>query len=214
LSPAYADQRPTVTLLQAGRPAFITLLPFEVLVFNALPAPDTPQPPTVTVQLPPPVRYSGATVSLQAAAQGTLPISFQWNFNGAPIAFATNATLLLTNLDYIAAGNYSVTVSNAFGVATSAAVGLAVQTPGPFAAVILADQPVAWWRMDETIRPTIVDSWDSHNGTASGNVSFGVPAVSGTAPDTAIHFDGSAGTMIDVPYALELNSARFSFECG
>ena len=213
LTPAYADQRPTVTQLQAGQPAFITLLPFEVLVFDALPAPETPQPPIVTLQLPPPVRYCGATVSLQAAAQGTLPISFQWNFNGAPIAFATNATLLLDNLDYTAAGNYSVTVSNTFGVATSGAVALAVQTPGPFAAATLTDHPVAWWRMDETIGPTIVDAWDSHNGTALGNVSLGVPGALANDADTAIHFDGSNGTKIDVPYAPELNSASFSFEC-
>ena len=187
-----------------------------MLVFNALPVPVTPQLPTVTLQLPPTVRYSGATASLGAAAQGALPISYQWNFNGAPLAFATNATLLLSNLNFAAVGNYSVTVSNALGEATSATIPLAVQTPGPFGATMLADHPVAWWQLNETIGPTIVDAWDSHNGTALGNVSLGVPGVPGVLPTdthTAIDFDGSNGTKITVPYSPELNSAGFSFEC-
>ncbi len=216
LSPAYLDQRPTVTQLQAGQPVFLTLLPFDVLAFDALPVPVIPEPPTVTLQLPPTVRYSGATVSLMAAAGGTLPINYQWNFNGAPLAFATNATLLLSNLNFAAVGNYSVTVSNTLGVATSVAIPLSVQTPGPFAAMMLADHPVAWWQLDEKVGLTIVDAWGSHNGTALGNVTLGVPGVPGVLPTdthTAINFNGSNGTKINVPYAAELNSTKFSIEC-
>jgi concanavalin A-like lectin/glucanase superfamily protein/Ig-like domain-containing protein len=213
LSPSYTDQRPTITQALAGQPVFITLLPFEVLVFDALPMPIMPQSPTVTLQLPPTVRYSGATATLAAAAQGTPPISYHWNFNGAPIAFATNSTLLLSNLNSTVAGNYSVTVSNAYGMTNSAIISLALQTPEPFGAMILTNHPVAWWRLDEAIGPTIVDGWDSHNGTALGNCTFGVPGALATDTNTAIYFDGSPGTEITVPYAPELNSTNFSVEC-
>ncbi len=212
LTPSYADQRSTVTRLQAGLPRFITLLPFEVLVFDALPD-LTPQPPTIILQPLPPARYCGGTVNLQAVALGSLPMSFQWSLNGVPVVFATNATLVLDNLDYTSAGNYSVTVSNAVGATTSATVALAVLTPGAFAAAVLADHPVAWWRMDETNGPTILDAWDSHNGAVFGNVRFGVPGAFTNDPDAAIYFDGSSGTRIDVPYAPALNPASFSFEC-
>jgi hypothetical protein len=213
LSPAYTDQRSVISRWQAGQPLFLTLLPFEVLVFKAAPAPDTPQPPTVTVPGPPPTRYTGSTVKLQAAAQGSLPLNFQWRFNGVPMAFATNSDLVLSNLSLAAAGNYSVTVSNVVGTATSEPIPLAVRPASAFAQLIVTNSPVAWWRMDETNGPIIADSWGDHSGVAFGNLSFGVPGPSITDSNSAIHFGGAGNGKVDVAYSPALNPSNFSFSC-
>ena len=212
LSTPYADQRPTLARLEAGQMEYLTLLPFEVLTFDVLPTTDSPQPPVVTMPLPM-TRYRGGMAAIQAGVQGSLPMSFQWNSNNVPIPFATNATLVLSNLNDRAAGAYSLTASNALGTTTGPNLALTVLTPGNFGATILADHPLGWWPMNESFGPRIADGAGGHDGIAIGGVSFGVPAAPGVAPDTAIHFDGSVGTRIDVPYAPELNSARFSFEC-
>ncbi|HEX4121646.1 MAG TPA: immunoglobulin domain-containing protein [Verrucomicrobiae bacterium] len=62
---------------------------------------------------------AGATALLSAGAVGTLPLRYQWNLNGVPLAGATSTSLTRTNLQSIEAGSYSVLVTNAAGSATS-----------------------------------------------------------------------------------------------
>jgi hypothetical protein len=62
---------------------------------------------------------AGANTSFAASVIGSLPVSFQWQFNGSNINGATNATLLLSNLQLSNEGNYDVVASNAFGAVTS-----------------------------------------------------------------------------------------------
>lgn len=57
----------------------------------------------------------GATARFSVDAVGVMPLSFQWNCRGQPIGGATSSSLTLTNVSSAASGNYSVTVSNAFG---------------------------------------------------------------------------------------------------
>lgn len=65
------------------------------------------------------VVYTGTTVAFSASATGRSPLNYQWQFNGNPIATATNAVLVLTNVPLTAAGIYNCTVSNTVGVATN-----------------------------------------------------------------------------------------------
>src|SRR5262249_4297234 len=44
---------------------------------------------------------------------------YQWRYNDAPIAAATNAQLTLSNVQMSQAGNYSVRVTNAYGAQIS-----------------------------------------------------------------------------------------------
>ena len=52
------------------------------------------------------------TASFLVSAAGTMPLFYQWNFNGTSLPGATNAVLTLTNVQLSQNGSYSVTVFN------------------------------------------------------------------------------------------------------
>ncbi len=66
----------------------------------------------------------GQTVILSVTATGTPPLSYQWRFNGANIPGATTANYAVTNAQTINDGLYDVVITNASGMATSAAAEL------------------------------------------------------------------------------------------
>jgi len=77
----------------------------------------------------------GDTVILNAAATGTLPITYQWKKNGANLLNKTNTSLTLTGVTTNDSGNYSVAVTNAwgFGISSNAFVNVAYRPlPGFF----------------------------------------------------------------------------------
>jgi hypothetical protein len=61
----------------------------------------------------------GANVTLAGAVGGDAPIVFQWEFDGASIAGATNANLVLSNVQPANAGSYVLLATNASGWAAS-----------------------------------------------------------------------------------------------
>ncbi len=62
----------------------------------------------------------GSTVSFSADLSGTTPFAYQWRMNeDQPAMRPRNATLTLTNISFANAGTYSLSASNAAGVATS-----------------------------------------------------------------------------------------------
>jgi uncharacterized delta-60 repeat protein len=73
----------------------------------------------------------GNTVTFSLGASGTAPLTYQWYKNGAAIAGATNAVLVLNNVSYVDAGSYSVTVSNGLGTITSNVVTLSGSNAAP-----------------------------------------------------------------------------------
>jgi subtilisin family serine protease len=78
-------------------------------------------PAYVTVVIPPTNQtvLAGATVTFTALAFGTAPIRYQWQFDGADLTNATNATLLLAQVQPTDAGIYTVVVRNAAGEPTN-----------------------------------------------------------------------------------------------
>jgi uncharacterized delta-60 repeat protein len=76
----------------------------------------------------------GGTSAFSIAATGTLPLSYQWYFNGIILSGATNTTLVASNSQFNAAGNYSVLVSNLNGsvYSTPATLSVVQQPPSPF----------------------------------------------------------------------------------
>ncbi len=61
----------------------------------------------------------GETVKLQALASGTLPISYQWQFNGVDLPGETSDVLEIPSVTFEQDGLYSVVAANAYGSADS-----------------------------------------------------------------------------------------------
>jgi hypothetical protein len=68
----------------------------------------------------------GGTVTLQVSVTGTGPLGYQWYCNSWSLPAATNASLVLTNLDQSKAGAYQVVVTNSVGQAFSQLAYLAI----------------------------------------------------------------------------------------
>jgi len=93
------------------------------------------QPAGVTVQ-------AGGTASFTVEATGQQPLSYQWLFNGTPVANATNRALVLTHLSLAQTGTYSVSVSNAVGTALSAGALLTI-LPEPQVPPAISSPPLS-----------------------------------------------------------------------
>jgi hypothetical protein len=65
-------------------------------------------------------------LTLSVTAIGEQPISYQWLLGSQPLAGATNAQLVITNIQLSNAGSYRVVVTNAYEIMTSAAAVVSV----------------------------------------------------------------------------------------
>lgn len=107
---------------------------------------DLAAAPTFTTQPASLSVGSGSDAAFAVAVHGTESMSYQWRFNGNPIAGANSAVLKLPAVTVSNAGGYSIVVSNSAGTATSAAATLTV-TPATAAPVTqpptIVTQPVS-----------------------------------------------------------------------
>jgi alpha-tubulin suppressor-like RCC1 family protein len=119
-------------------------------------------PPLIASQPAGQTVYAGFPISMTANVLGLHPIAFQWLYDGTNINGATNAVLMLPNIQPTNAGNYSFVVSNAFGMAVSSNATLTVLTNPPIIVVQPANQI----------------------GIAGSNVTFSVGVGPGPIPNT------------------------------
>src|SRR3989442_1070515 len=82
--------------------------------------------PVITTQPQTQTNVVGTDVTFTVEVTGTQPLAYQWQFNGADLANATNRALSFTNVQSRHAGSYVVVVSNTAGTATSKPALLAV----------------------------------------------------------------------------------------
>ncbi len=138
-------------------------------------------PPVITVQ---PVNVlTGATMiaAFHVGATGTVPLSYQWRFNGAAIAGATGASLYLTNVQFSQTGVYNVVVFNSAGSVVSSNVALSLTLPG-----YITLQPT---NLNIRIRPDLT-------AALTTNATFVVSAYTATTPRYQWRKDG-----VDIPGA-------------
>lgn len=103
-------------------------------------------------------RAVGRSVSFSVGAVGAQPLYFFWQKDGTNLPGAISPTLNLPSVQPAQAGAYSVWVSNAFGSVVSGAVLLAVTNATyPYAQLVLADNPVGYWPLNETGGATAYD---------------------------------------------------------
>ncbi len=86
----------------------------------------TLSPPTITSSPASQSVVAGTTVTFNGAATGTGPVTYQWQFDGASILGATNASLTVTDALIANAGSYAMIAANSYGSATSAVATLSV----------------------------------------------------------------------------------------
>ena len=123
----------------------------------------------------------------------------------------------LTNVQAINQGTYQIQATNQAGTNLSSSVALTVlATPGTnmYASYVVADGPVAYWRLDETNGTTAYNLGSlgsAGNGTYTNGVTLGQTGALVGDPDTAALF-GSGSTEVDVPFNAALNPAQFTIE--
>jgi hypothetical protein len=167
-------------------------------------------PPMVTDEPIPVACMPGCQATFSVAVAGSTPMAFQWYFNGAPVAAGTQATLPLPPASRRWVGDYFVVVNNLAGAVTSRVVTLTLQVAPGYAGGVLADGPVAYWRLGETGGHQVHDHAGAHHGKVLGNPVFHVPGALTHDHDAAMRFGGSANDGVDVAFGPELNAPSFS----
>ncbi|MDA1274719.1 MAG: immunoglobulin domain-containing protein [Verrucomicrobia bacterium] len=121
--------------------ATITLTATEPAGGNAVTAFDltvAPLPPGITRQPADREALAGGEATFSVTATGSRPIAYQWSKGGTLLPGATNAVLVISNVQTNNAGLYSVAVSNRQGSITSREAALAVVVP-----LRITQQPVS-----------------------------------------------------------------------
>ena len=162
------------------------------------------------------IRTVGSAAAFEVVAKGAGPITYQWRnaSDSSAIPGATNSVLWLTNVQLVADGSaYYVSVTNPSDSIDSAPATLnvvprlvTVPVTG-YANVVVADNPVAYWQLNEpTGSTTAVDTVGSFDGvytniSGTGTFTFGVP--SGIPHDTNAAISVSGGAAVSIPLRLK-----------
>ncbi len=154
----------------------------------------------------------GAAVVLTPGYSGTAPLSYQWYRDGASIVGWTAATLALTPAAVSKAGVYTVTVSNAFGSADSAAAAVQVvalpsilEQPG--AVSVLVGQPFKL-SVRTTVGAAQTFQWFKGTAAVAGatGAEYSVAAAQvADAGSYSVKVTNSAGTVQSVTVAVAVN---------
>jgi Concanavalin A-like lectin/glucanases superfamily len=171
-------------------------------------------------------RRVGGYAAFRVVANGALPINYQWhsvsNSVDRTIAGATSDTLWLSNIQSADSGTfYYAHVTNPYASADSGQASLTViprtsEAPtNTYSEVVMADHPVAFWRLDEKSGTNALDTAGSFDGTYSyvgSDLTYGYPSGVPHDTDTMVHITNTA--IVTIPYALELNpvSGPWSYE--
>ena len=145
---------------------------------------EADEPVSITVQPSPDalVLYQGLSVTYSVTADGSPPLSYQWQKNGVSMFGPGPHTNTLTFASIVPGdtGSYDVVVTNAGGAVTSSVVTLTV-IPAPttaYQSLIVAASPLYYWQLNETNGDIAYDSIGGLNGTYGGGTTLGEPGVS------------------------------------
>ncbi len=144
-------------------------------------------PPAITNQPQSQWVPSNSVANFSVGVSGSIPMRYQWWFQGALMAGATNSTLTISNVQGQNIGSYSVVATNTAGSATSAVAVLSIYQP-PSAATLAATNVTARSaRLNAVVNPQgTVTSYYFKYGATTNYGSFtatnNLPAGTNTAP--------------------------------
>lgn len=177
--------------------------------------------PTITTQPADTTAAVGGTALLAGAADGGLPLNYQWLFNGQPIAGANGPLLALNNLNTANAGTYQLEVRNAESTVRSRAARLsvsgstapAVQAPSltvaPVAQAVTAGSTATFAVVAGGSAP-LAYQWLRNGAPIAGATGpvLSLPEASNTlAGDYSVRVSNSAGSITSVAVALAVQAA-------
>ena len=177
-------------------------------------------PPVISTAPQPAEVFPNGTAYFYVAAGGPPPLTYQWQLDGTDISGATNSSL--TEMDPAGAnlGNYTVVVQNASGSVTSSPVSVTlVSLPtAPYPVAVLNDNPLAFWRLDETSGTTAYDLLNNFYDGTYYNVELGVfpgynSFTDSNEPTAEFNPTSTASEVAGIPLDLaNTNAADFSVE--
>jgi hypothetical protein len=135
--------------------------------------------------------YSNVLVTYFVGVQGSAPFYYQWYQDGSLVTGATGPSFTFHAL--MNAHTYMVTVSNTFGggttvsSSTATVTGIAQPTDN-YAQVVLADNPVAYWRLDEPLSASVANDYAGGHNAYYYNATNNLPGFSPAFADTAAGF--------------------------
>jgi alpha-tubulin suppressor-like RCC1 family protein len=167
-------------------------------------------PSIVSIQPAYQTLVAGSNFSFTATANGSPPLSYQWQFYGTNIVGATNATLALLNVQSASEGSYDVVVTNYFGSVTSSnaqliSLSTALNAPG----LIWTNSGNATWFVETN---TTYDGVVAAQSGAVGNGQQSLLQTTVTGPGTLTFWwdISSFGTLSFSINGLQLGSIRIS----
>jgi hypothetical protein len=167
----------------------------------------------------------GNTLSTAVVATGS-NLGYQWFGPTGAIIGATNSSLVLANVQATQSGWYYVQVSNAYATVESVHLPVLIlgDSTASYPKAVLALNPFAYWRLNETNGTTAYDYAGFNDGTYE-NVILGQPGygsgltITNTDPvEFSAGFSNAIGSQVDLPQmafdaptpGVGYNNAEFS----
>ncbi len=155
--------------------------------------------PVITMSPQPvPLAGPGDTIQLSAYAIGVPPLSYQWQLNGESLVGATTSAYTISNFFNPGTLSFSLQVSNAYGIATSA-----VSTVTGDSILLSKTNNIVFDSSSSNAQNNgfnigstwLASSTGSNGVTRTGVESFSVEATNGISVADDTNFDGSTGTI-------------------
>ena len=166
-------------------------------------------------------------VALQLAASDPDGAPLTYSATNLPAGLTVNAAtgLIAGTLASTSAGTYQVTATVSDGTLTASQTFTWTVTHinrppvlanpgnqtaadnGGYPQAVVADAPVAYWRLGDTSGTTAADRVGTNSGTLVGGLTLGVPGAL-AAGNSAMQFDGVDGTRVAVPGSASLGAVN------
>lgn len=157
-------------------------------------------PPAIVSQPTPQSAFVASNALFEVIADGTLPLRYQWRFNGAELAGATNTSMLIGSVATNDAGDYSVVITNDYGSITSSVAKLTVIALPPAIAIhpgslIVPLGSNAMFSVIATGSPPLSFQWAFNEAPLEGQTNTSL-----SLPNTLTNDAGAYSVRITSPY--------------